>query len=276
MQKIKARVFYRIPLVGGATDYPEFYKKYGAQSVCCAIDKYLSVTIETNACGGLNIESKADLPWGMGLGSSGAFNSALILALARLRKRHLTKIAVSRLAYNLETGIDMHGTGRQDSIACLFSGISKITYHRNDSVKVDRISLSVDWQRKLSDRLLLFDIGIRREARHSIKDFQAKKNQPLLHEIAKLPNLLLCEWQLGNFEFLGDALNLQENYRSQLSPSCKSPRTDKILSTVRKHGAGARLTGAGLGCLLCYCPQEKKALIRDELKLKEIPFSILW
>jgi galactokinase/mevalonate kinase-like predicted kinase len=79
MQTVQAKVSYRIPLVGGITDYPGFYRKYGAQSICCSINKHLTVKITNNEYGGLRTDSKADLPWGIGLGSSGAFYSALYI-----------------------------------------------------------------------------------------------------------------------------------------------------------------------------------------------------
>ena len=103
-----------------------------------------------------------------------------------------------------------------------------------------------------------------------------RKNKSLLHEIAKLPGLLIRAWNNGDMDFLGTALGFQEQYRSRLSPTCRSPRTDKLLEAARKCGAGARLTGAGIGCLLCYCPEEKQSELRRKLNLKEIPFSILW
>jgi len=276
MQTVQARVSYRIPLVGGMTDYPDYYLEFGAQSICCPIDKYLHVSVQKNDQGGLNIQSKADLPWGTGLGSSGAFHSALILAFAMDRKQKLSPLVVAKLAYELETGIDPYATGRQDSAACLFKGVSEFKYHRDGSLSVHRIAIPAAWRKKLSDRLLLFDSGARRRARDSIKDVLARKNKSLLHEIAKLPGLLMRAWTRGDMDFLGTALDLQEQYRGRLSPTCRSPRTDRLLDTVRKCGAGARLTGAGIGCLLCYCPEEKQKELRQKLGLREIPFSILW
>lgn len=276
MQAVQAKVSYRIPLVGGITDYPQYYRQHPAQSLCCTIDKYLYVTIAKNGQGGLDIRSRADLPWGMGLGSSGAFHSALILAFAKARKQKLSNLLVSKLAYDLETGIDKFGTGRQDSVACLFRGISQITYHPDDSVTVDRVAIPAAWRKKLSNRLLLFDSGVRRRARDSIKDLLSRKNTPLLDKIAELPKLLMRAWDAGDMDSLGKALDMQEQYRSQLSPTCRSKETDRLLGIARSCGAGARLTGAGIGTLLCYCPEEKQPELRKKLGLSEIKFSLLW
>ena len=276
MQTVEAKVSYRIPLVGGITDYPEYYRKHGAQSLCCTIDKYLYVSIQKNQQGGLDIRSRADLSWGTGLGSSGAYHSALIMAFAMMKKQKMSKLAIAKLAYELETGIDKFGTGRQDPIACLFRGVSKINYHRDDSITVDRVAIPAAWRKKLSNRLLLFDSGVRRRARDSIKDLLSRKNDALLDKIAQLPSLLLRAWKDGDIDFLGKALDLQEHYRGQLSPTCRSAETDRLLGIARSCGAGARLTGAGIGTLLCYCPEEKQPELRKKLAISEIKFSLLW
>lgn len=277
MQKAQAKVWCRIPLVGGFTDHPEFYKLHDAATVCCAINRYISVSIQENAVGGVDIRSASDLPWGLGLGSSGAYYAALVSALARYKQQTLPKSAVARLAYQLENGIEDHSTGRQDSVACLFRGISMIIYFRDDSVAVNPIPTPIAWRSILAKRLLLFDIGERRRARDSIRDASARNNKSALLSISKLPGLLIRAWEHGDFDFLADALNVQEQYRSQLSPLCKSARTDRLLRIARGCGAGARLTGAGLGCLLCYCPEERQATrLRQEIGLREIEFSILW
>jgi len=276
MQDAQASVFYRIPLVGGITDYPDFYRENKAQSICCAIDRYLHISITSNEHGGVTIESKADLPWEIGLGSSGAFFSALVSALAKSKNQKLSRLVIAGLAYELETGLEKNATGKQDSLACLCEGISRISYLQDDSVTVDKLNIPPGWENTLSSRLLLFDTGVRRRARDSINDILSRKNTILLKEIAKLPDRLVQAWKAYDFDFLGTALDLQEQYRGELSPTCRSHQTDRLLGIARECGAGARLTGAGLGSLLCYCSEGKQQELRERLKLPEIKFSILW
>lgn len=276
MHDAKAKVPFRIPLVGGLSDLPAYYRQHGGESICCTIDRYIYVTIEKNGHGGIDIRSAADLPWGIGLGSSGAYYSALILAMAQSKKQTLSKLAVAKLAYDLETGIEDNATGRQDSLACLHHGITKYSYLRDDSVIVNEVPIPNSWQKLLSDRLLLFDTGERRRACDSLKDIVARKNVAVLSAVAKLPSALLQAWEGGDLDFLASALDLQEHYRGELSPSCKGARTDRLLAVARRCGAGARLAGAGLGCLVCYCREEKQPLLKEKLGLPQIPFSILW
>jgi galactokinase/mevalonate kinase-like predicted kinase len=131
-------------------------------------------------------------------------------------------------------------------------------------------------QDRLNGRLLLFDTGIRRRARDSIKDALCKPNHAALREIRTLPGLLASAFKAGDIDFLSKALDQQEHYRGQMSSLCRSERTNKLLKIARECGAGARLTGAGLGCLLCYCHEDRQTMLRNQLGLPEIKFSILW
>lgn len=276
MCQIEAKVSYRLPLVGGFSDFPEFYRYREGETISCTIDKFVSICISENEFDGLDIKSKADLPWGIGLGSSGVYYSALVSALSRYKGRSLTNKNIAKLAYNLEIGIDESATGRQDSMACLYRGLIRINYLPDDTLIVRTISIPDEWRHLLNRRLLLFDTGSRRSARESIKDILTRADMPLVSEIAKLPRKLVHAWNKGDLDFLGSALNLQEEFRSQLSPSCNSAKTNRILKLARECGAGARLTGAGIGCLLCYCREEHQKALRDRLGLREFKFSIEW
>lgn len=276
MRQIQASVSYRIPIVGGFTDFPEFYRGHGGETISCAIDRGVSITVRQNKRGGLSLRTEADLPAGMGLGSSGAFHAALVMALARGKGCALNRTKIAGLAYSLEAGIDRHATGRQDALACLHRGFTRITYAPDDSVAVQQIAMPKAWRAELQKRLLLFDTGERRQARHSIQDVLAKRNESALGCIAKLPGLLREAWASGNIDFLGQALDLQESYRRLLSPTCRSRRTDRFLEIARSSGAGARLIGAGTGALLCYCPELRQRELKRRLAIPQIHFSILW
>jgi D-glycero-alpha-D-manno-heptose-7-phosphate kinase len=263
-------------LIGGFTDFPQFYRNHGGETISCAIDKFLTVSITENNSGGVDIRSASDLPSGIGLGSSGAFHSGLVAVLAQWKERRLEPAAIANIAYALENGIDSDSTGRQDSLACLCRGVSRITYGTDDSITASPILIPASVRAQLSRNLLLFDTGERRRASHSIKDIFSKDREPLLRKIAALPADLAAALDDGDLDFLGEALNTQERLRSELSPTCRSPKTDRLLEIARTCGAGARLAGAGLGCLVSYCPEGNQMRLRREIGIPEIKFSILW
>lgn len=96
-----------------------------------------------------------------------------------------------------------------------------------------------------------------------------------LESIVRSPSALIRAWSSKDIDYFGTSIDLQERYRSQLSQTRKSPRTDTLLATARKCGAGARLIGAGVGRLFCYCPEEMQQELRERLGIPEIVFSIL-
>lgn len=276
MPSVQAKVPYRVPLVGGFTDFPEFYKHRNGQTIAFTINKFLTVSLRENNANGIDINSASDLPYGIGLGSSGAYHAALVSALAKFKNQRMPELEIARLAYELETGIQKHSTGRQDSLACLCKSFSCITYLRSGNVSIEPTPLRAEWRVTLNRRLLLFDTGVRRMAADSIKDIFSRKNKRLLNAISRLPATLIRAWRNDDIDFLATAINLMEEYRSRLSPTCRSVGTDRLLRIARECGAGARLAGAGLGCLLCYCAEDRQQQLRARLRLPEISFSILW
>jgi hypothetical protein len=89
-----------------------------------------------------------------------------------------------------------------------------------------------------------------------------------------------------NLTSAGDDVFAGKNFRQHLSidDALMTARGNGVTARVlawpqrdaRRCGAGARLTGAGFGCLLCYCPEAKQPQLRETLGLSEIQFSILW
>jgi D-glycero-alpha-D-manno-heptose-7-phosphate kinase len=111
----------RVTLGGGGTDLPSYYRQYGGFLIAAAIDKYVYVTVTRPFVPGiylkysklehvasteevqhpiireairmlnfkqpqLEITTLADIPAGTGLGSSGAFTTALLKALYAYRR----------------------------------------------------------------------------------------------------------------------------------------------------------------------------------------------
>src|ERR1700737_4340984 len=120
---IVARAPLRVPLGGGGTDLPSYYSRFGGFFVSAAIDKYVYVSVNRPASDDLirlkyslseevhrpeelqhdlarevltslgvlhNIEiaSMADVSAGTGLGSSGSYIVALLMALHAMKHDH--------------------------------------------------------------------------------------------------------------------------------------------------------------------------------------------
>src|SRR2546426_8336400 len=159
----------RMPLGGGGTELPSYYRQHGGFLIAAAIDKYVYVTIMRPFVEGIflkysklehvetldevqhpiireairllgfktpqiEITTLADIPAGTGLGSSGSFSTALLKALYAHRRRLLHPNELAELACHIE--IDRLGepVGKQDQYIAAYGGITQFTFGRDDSV----------------------------------------------------------------------------------------------------------------------------------------------
>ena len=67
MDKIISKTLLRISFVGGSTDLPSFYQKYGGAVISTAIDKYVTVTVSPRRDTKICVSSPA-CPDGIGEG----------------------------------------------------------------------------------------------------------------------------------------------------------------------------------------------------------------
>src|SRR5260370_14338872 len=154
-----ARAPLRIPLGGGGTDLRSYYSAYGGFFIRAEIDKYVYVAINGPACDdlirvkysrteevmipdelqhdlvrealkaiqttqNLEIAWMADVSAGTGMGSSGSYLVALLMALHALKKDHQPRWALAEEACHIEIDLAGHPVGKQDQYASVFGGIN--------------------------------------------------------------------------------------------------------------------------------------------------------
>lgn len=198
---IISRAPLRLPLGGGGTDLPYYYKRYGGFLISGAINKHVYVganryffnqyslkyskieikdkleDIEHNlireALRLLNIQpnieitSLADIPSGTGLGSSGAFLVALLNSLHEFRGIHESKRQVAEQACKIEIDILKEAEGKQDKYACAFGGIKAYEFERDGSVKIIPLVNEDLVISELQQKMFLFFTGEKRKGKAS-------------------------------------------------------------------------------------------------------------
>src|SRR5260370_40611739 len=145
---ILARAPLRITLGGGGTGLPSYYSRFGGFFIGAAIDKYVYVTVNRPASDDLirlkysrseevehvdelehdlvraslneleldrNIEitSMADVPAGTGMGSSGSYLVAPLVALHTLKRDHHPKWELAEHACRIEMYLAGHPVRKQ-------------------------------------------------------------------------------------------------------------------------------------------------------------------
>ena len=139
----------RITLAGGGTDLESFYKKYSSTFISIAIDSYVYVTINkpfikkyiikysqnetvknlsqikhdlfreilkkfSKKNDFVEISTTADVPYGTGLGSSGAFANCLIKAITTHNRLNLNYEELAENSFLIETKKLREVAGKQD------------------------------------------------------------------------------------------------------------------------------------------------------------------
>ena len=217
----------------------------------------------------LALDSQA--PKGGGLGGSGAIGVVLVGLLHTFAGKHLKSYQIVDIANQIEreTGIPC---GKQDHYASVLGGFNFLRCH-GESVVVTQLNLSSEVVQRLQESLLLVYTGeshFSGEILQNVVDAYRSRNRQTrealsaLRRIAQEMKVALCQGDLSSIGYL-----LAENWRYQkyLHPSVTSNRVEHLFEIAERNGSiGGKACGAGGGgCLVFYCPQDKKETVAEAL-----------
>ena len=145
----------RISFIGGGTDIPKFYNKYGGEIFGCAINKYIwtfanklsekiiilkysksevlkdkkkikhrliKQILNNYSNENIDLNFIADMPSRTGLGSSSTFAVSLITALEIISKKKINKKKIAEMASEIEINKLKNPIGKQDQYMSSFGG----------------------------------------------------------------------------------------------------------------------------------------------------------
>jgi D-glycero-alpha-D-manno-heptose-7-phosphate kinase len=303
----------RVSLLGGGTDFPDFYATEPGGVLSATIDKYVYVILKarydrrirvgytrtemagdvrhvehdlvrealrmTGVDGGVEMATMADIPSrGSGLGSSSAVTVGLLHALWTYRGQLPSRERLADGACRIELGQLERPIGRQDQYAAAYGGLNFIHFTAA-GVAVEDVAEETATLRRLGERLLLFDTGIARRAAEVLAEQKARieEQRPVLRvlrELAGHGRLALCE---GRLDELGTLMDESWQHKRRLASRISSTQIDALYATARRAGAGGgKISGAGGGgYLLLYCPLEHQQAVRSALHgLDELEFHL--
>lgn len=225
---IITRTPVRVSFLGGGTDYPDYFRQYGGQTLGVAINKYSYITVSrladlfdysirvsysrlervrsveeiehpaVRAClqflnldGGIEIHYMGDLPARTGLGSSSSFTVALLHALHALKGELVSQEELAAEAVYVEQELLHERVGVQDQYICAHGGLVHVRCQRDGKISVSPVPLSRERLAELEAHLMLFFTGISRWA-HEILDEQLERTrQGVLHsDLSHLSDLV--------------------------------------------------------------------------------------
>ncbi len=208
---IVVRAPFRLPLGGGGTDLPSYYRKHEGFLITAAINKYMYININEpevvnkikinyssvevvdldkihelkhdivresmkylNVKRPIEISSMADLSAGTGMGSSSSYTVALLRGLNVMLRRHISIKDLAEEACRVEMDLIGKPIGKQDQYAAAYGGILQLEIDRLGSVKVTSLDLDHEIVYEMENRLMMFYTNLQRDA-NSILGEQSSK-----------------------------------------------------------------------------------------------------
>lgn len=304
----------RLSLMGGGTDFREFFLREGGCVISSAIDKYIYVIVKqrydarirvgytqtesvdeidelkhdlvreclryTGIRSGVEISTMGDIPSeGSGLGSSSTVTVGLLNAMYTYRGTPCDHATLARQACEIE--IDRLGNpiGEQDQYIAAFGGQRFISFRQDGCVSVEDLGMDEEQTRRLNRNLMLFFTNVTRKASTVLSE--QTENIPSRMDVLREMKCLVLEARAalvsGDHDEMGRLLHRGWLLKRQLASKVSNAAIDDLYATARKAGAlGGKITGAGGGgYLLLYCPREKQDDVRAALRgLPELPFHL--
>jgi D-glycero-alpha-D-manno-heptose-7-phosphate kinase len=267
----------RMSFVGGGSDLPVFYRKYGGAVVTTAIDKFVYITVNkkfdnririaysrveepasiarirhplvreslkmVGIEGGIEIMSIADIPAkGTGLGSSSSYTVGLLNALYAYNSQFASAERLAHEACQIEIERCGEPIGKQDQYAAAFGGFNFIQFHPDDSVSVDPIICKRETLLKLEAGVQVFYTGITRSASAVLKVQQdavaaQKTKQRAMRDMVKLASVLRDELQRNNPGVFGELLHDNWVLKRSLTKHVSNAQIDDWYARARRAGA---------------------------------------
>ena len=198
---IIVKVPFRLPIGGGGTDLPAYYKKWNCQLITATIDKYMYISINKPVAGNaiklyykynetvhpsqvdaikhdiireslklynidfpIEIGSMSEIEAGTGMGSSSAFTVGLLTGLNALNKTYLSPLEIAEQACYVEMILVGKPIGKQDQYATAIGGINQLNIDKNGYVYVSAVNLDSEIIHEMENRLMMFVTPFTRNA----------------------------------------------------------------------------------------------------------------
>jgi D-glycero-alpha-D-manno-heptose-7-phosphate kinase len=316
---IVARAPLRMPIGGGGTDLPSYYRRFGGFFISAAIDKYVYVTVNRPAAddlirvkysrseevtrpqdiehdlvrealckleltANLEVSSLADVPAGTGLGSSGSYLVALLLALHALKRDQVPRWAIAEEACEIEIDRAGHPVGKQDQFVAAWGGLNRYEIEPCGQVRVSPLRTPPYVVEDMQRSILLFGLGRTRESA-TILGLQKEATDrgdavvvDSLHRGKELGHEIATALECGDLVRFGHLLDEHWRNKKARCGGVTDDRVDALYALARERGAlGGKVMGAGGGgFLMLLAPHDRVRAVREAMAgegLRQLPFA---
>jgi D-glycero-alpha-D-manno-heptose-7-phosphate kinase len=197
------------------------------------------------------------------------------------RKRHLHQEELAELACHIE--IDRLGEpiGKQDQYIASVGGVTCFAFHKDDTVSLAPVNLSIETLHDLEDNLLLFFTGFSRSASDILQDQHSKSQKndkemlDNLHYVKDLGYKSKDALENGNASLFGELMHKHWENKKRRSGGMSNSQIDEWYELALKNGAiGGKLVGAGGGGFLMFMADDRNKLRKtmSDAGLEEVRF----
>lgn len=273
---IVCRTPLRVSFLGGGSDLPVHYRRYGGAVVSAAISKYVYVTVnrrfensirlsysmtenvahaadiqhrlvraamlKLGIESGVEITSIADIPsHGTGLGSSSAFTTGLLHALHAYQGDYRSQIDLAAEACQVEIDLCNEPIGKQDQYAAAVGGVNLLRFNPDESVTVEKIVFSPDFIRRFQESMLLFYTGITRSASAILRDQisvmgASEHKTDTVRRMAAMADDFRHAIQDTNLDWVGNLLHEAWVLKQSISDQISTNVIDDMYARARQAG----------------------------------------
>lgn len=272
-----SRTPYRLSLLGGGTDYREWYRAHGGAVLGATINKFCYITCRylppffdhryrilyskseevrtieeithpavrevlryINVDRGLEIHHDGDLPARSGIGSSSAFTVGLLHALYTLMGQIPSRHRLATESIHIERDRLRERVGSQDQILAAYGGFNHVTFLPDGNFSVRPLPVSRERLKELNAHLMLFYTGIARTASVVADSYVHDldgEDAPLRGLNDLVQEGLSILADSGDLTGFGRLLHEAWLAKRRLSPVVSNSRVDDIYAEARAAGA---------------------------------------
>jgi len=305
---IVTRTPFRLPLGGGGTDLPAYYKKHGGFFVSGAVDKYMHIVLNDRFDPGIRVSysqteivekpeairhplvrealkmlrfrdrieivSLADVPASTGLGSSGSFTVGLLSALHAHQRIVKTPQQIAEEACRIAQERLHEPSGKQDEYTASLGGLRSYEIDRSGRVTAHSLRIADDVLAELEYGIMMFYTGITRSA-SAIRGQQQKKVSKdgdaveRMHRIKAIGLESKKALETGDLRRFGELLDEHWEIKRGVTADMSSDKIDSWYSLARRNGAvGGKVVGAGGGGFLMLYCEGNREKVRSAMARK--------
>ncbi|HSW31591.1 MAG TPA: hypothetical protein VLH75_19040 [Longimicrobiales bacterium] len=304
----------RISLLGGGSDFREFFREHGGAVLAFGLNKFVYVILKdrfdtdvyvnysvkeivhtadqvkhdlvreamrmTGISQGVEITTLADVPsGGTGLGSSSSITVGLLNAMYAHQGIQVGAERLSQEACEIEINVLGKPIGYQDQYLAGHGGLCFIEFGPGGGVSVERIAPAPEVKAQLASSLMLFYTHRTRSADGILADQRSRISERLdqlgfLRDLAYRGRDALGS---GDPDAIGGLLHENWMLKKGLSERISDPEIDRMYEAARAAGAlGGKIAGAGGGgFLVLYVPLGKQAAVRAAMNgFRELPSGL--